>query len=70
MKSTTRVLFRFDKKHKEVVAILWDEGEPTFNVRGYAVSYAHLGQHGACRVSWYINCTRAAKPAEYIALKR
>lgn len=64
------VLFRVDKPSKEVTAVLSTPGAVTFNGRGEADCYAHVGQHSTCHVAWYLQRTRKAKPEEFAALKR
>lgn len=59
------VLFRADrKKDPEITAVFPSEvGTNEYNM----TCYAHIGQHGSCRMGWY-RTTRAAKPEEYAAL--
>jgi hypothetical protein len=61
----TPVLFR--KRVNEVTAVF--PCEPATYWGTDMTCYAHIGQHGACSVGWYVT-TRAAKPHEYADLKR
>lgn len=63
----TVVIFRADRtRNPEITAVFPTEpGASAYDM----TCYAHIGQHGSCAREWYNNGTRAAKPAEYAALK-
>lgn len=69
-KTKVEVLFRVDKTKKDVVAVLSEPGAVTFNERGEADCYAHVGQHSTCHVTWYLQRTRKATASEYAPLAK
>lgn len=58
-----KVLFRVDRKSREVVAVF-----PTERNRGDIMCYAHVGQHSDCCREWVTQDTRNATPNEYAPL--
>ena len=64
---TVRVLFRVDRGDFQDVTAVFDDPDFEVSKDGYAVCYAHIGQHSECSREWY-NGTRAAKPSEYAPL--
>ena len=61
------VLFRADRsKEFQVTAIF--PTEPASRLNDHMTCYAHVGQHGACSLDWYLD-TRPAKPEEFADLK-
>lgn len=65
----TPVLFRKDYEASEWHITAVFPTEPA-TIDGYTMTcYAHLGQHGACSMGWYIK-TKAAKPSEYADLQK
>lgn len=66
-KFKTKVIFRFWKESKDVIAIF---PEDTGDMSPYTCSsYEHVGQHGACNPFHIIDSSRLAKPEEYADLK-
>jgi hypothetical protein len=63
----TNVVFRLSGD--ELVAILWAVGQPTFDVRGEATCYCHIGQHSRCHIAWYFR-TKPASAERYKSLKK
>jgi hypothetical protein len=66
-KFKTKVIFRFWKESKDVIAIF---PEHTGDMNPYTCSsYEHIGQHGACNPRMIIENSRLAKSDEYADLK-
>lgn len=66
---TLDVIFRADRygEHAGEVTAVFPTLAATHDT--YVVlSYAHIGQHGACDRRWYQSRTRAATPEEYAPL--
>lgn len=66
---TLDVIFRADRngEHAGEVTAVFPSLAATHQP-GVVLSYAHVGQHGACSRAWYVNATRAAAPEEYAPL--
>lgn len=61
------VIFRYDKKNKEVFAIMpYEIADTAFN----CTTYQHVGQHSAGNYSWMTHSSRLAKESEYKDLKK
>jgi len=58
---TVRVRFTYDKKHKEVTAILYGKNGQLIGC------YAHLGQHSTCTIGW-VNEQKEATEEQYTPL--
>jgi hypothetical protein len=68
---TLDVIFRADRygDHAGEVTAVFPTEAATCDVSA-VLSYAHVGQHGACSRAWYVYATRAATPDEYAPLLR
>lgn len=68
---TLDVIFRADRngEHAGEVTAVFPALAATRDP-GVVLSYAHIGQHGACSRAWYVNATRAATSEEYAPLLR
>lgn len=67
-KDKTKVIFRFWKESKDVIAIFPEI--PGTMESHTCQSYEHIGQHGACSPAIIIDDSRLAKPEEYKDLKK